>query len=198
MVTTVHLIYFFFFGFFFLATPEAVGAVCTVATGVDDLAMVSVGDVCFSSTDFGCSWRRFCIFWIKERFKASNRLRKIEENVLNLIHWKSKKYGWMECRVYWSSTHCGIISNFEHEFPFSWLPFHDVTSLANSDQRIKTHMRIRTDLVRRVCVQGLRGILEFLPGVDVDHRASVVGWHAWRHHTCHVLMSFHPIVSRLE
>ncbi len=32
------------------------------------------------------SLRRFCIFSMRERFKASNRLRKMEENVLNLTH----------------------------------------------------------------------------------------------------------------
>lgn len=54
----------------------------TGASGAFSMAGVGCSDI-----DFGCSsLRRFCIFSISERFKASNRLRKIEEKVLNFIH----------------------------------------------------------------------------------------------------------------
>jgi hypothetical protein len=39
--------------------------------------------------DAGSDGRRFCIFCIKERLRASNRLRNMEENVLNFRHWQS-------------------------------------------------------------------------------------------------------------
>lgn len=58
-------------------------------------AFSTAGTTC-SGIDFGCSsLRRFCIFSMSERFKASNRLRKIEEKVLNLMHWSE----WSEHEV---------------------------------------------------------------------------------------------------
>jgi hypothetical protein len=71
--------YFFFFGFFFLTPPAAGPAGCgmngedervwsasLVVSGVPRTCAIGVG-------------RLFCIFCISDRFKASNRLRKIEE-----------------------------------------------------------------------------------------------------------------------
>jgi len=52
---------------------DIVGCVSFVASGLT------------SGVDCG-SLRRFCIFWMRERLRASNLLRKTEENVLNLRH----------------------------------------------------------------------------------------------------------------
>ena len=87
------LFYFFFFCFFFFTPPaeaDAVGIVAVVGTvdaGVE--RPVSTGER-ISATEAGidASSRRcsFCIFCMRDKFSASNRLRKIDEFVLNLRH----------------------------------------------------------------------------------------------------------------
>lgn len=79
----LQLYFFFFFGFFF--TPPA-GVPCADGTALDPV-LGADGD---TSTGIdgasGSDGRRFCIFCIRERFRASNRPRKMDENVLNLRH----------------------------------------------------------------------------------------------------------------
>jgi hypothetical protein len=75
--------YFFFFGFFFFTAAAAadvpgVGTIVLEGPGCGVDARAGSGEGSFG--------RRFCIFSIRERLSASNRLRKIDEWVLNLRH----------------------------------------------------------------------------------------------------------------
>jgi hypothetical protein len=89
----LNVFYFFFFGFFFFTPPaaaDAVGIVAVVGTvGAGVERPVSTGER-ISATEAGidASSRRcwFCIFCMRDKFRDSNRLRKIDEFVLNLRH----------------------------------------------------------------------------------------------------------------
>lgn len=76
-------LYFFFFGFFFFtppaATPEEPGTGVAARSGSARDASICNGAAC------GFAFR-FVIFCMSERFRASNRLRKTDEDVLNLRH----------------------------------------------------------------------------------------------------------------
>jgi hypothetical protein len=54
-----------------------------IGFGVDE----AVADSAFIAVEAGSEGRRFCIFCIRERLRASNRLRNMEENVLNFRHY---------------------------------------------------------------------------------------------------------------
>ena len=93
------IFYFFFFCFFFFTPPPAdavgiVDVVGTVGTGVE--RPVSTGER-ISATEAGidASFRRcwFCIFCMRDKFRDSNRLRKIDEFVLNLRHFWENGWG---------------------------------------------------------------------------------------------------------
>ena len=85
-----HIVYnrYFFLGFFFFFTPPV--PVAPVVIGVLPPATSGVAGAtrspCASDT-LPYGWgRRFCIFCISERFKASKRFRNIDEWVLNFRH----------------------------------------------------------------------------------------------------------------
>ena len=73
--------YFFFFGFFFFIPllGVATGVLGVLETWPEGVPLGS--GVCGGSIGF-----LFCIFCIRERFSASNRLRNTEEYVLNFKH----------------------------------------------------------------------------------------------------------------
>lgn len=75
--------HFFFFGFFFFTPPDAGpaadGVALEAAPGSGLARTCSVGKEISGVWTSGISTRLFCILRISERFKASNRLRKMEE-----------------------------------------------------------------------------------------------------------------------
>ena len=72
----------------------------------------------------------FVIFWIRERFSASKRPRKIEECVLNFKHCVGGASEYVCMRKKDKKTaHCHVVSDFEDEFPLRGLPFHAVSGL---------------------------------------------------------------------
>jgi len=92
-MTTVFNFYFFFFAFFFFTPPPAADAVGIVAVviwaGAGLERLVSAGErISAADAGIGASSRRcwFCIFCMSDRLRDSNRLRKIDEFVLNLRH----------------------------------------------------------------------------------------------------------------
>lgn len=76
-------VHFFFFGFFFFTPPDAGpaadGAALEAAPGSGLARACSVGKEISGVWTSGTSTRLFCILRISERFKASNRLRKMDE-----------------------------------------------------------------------------------------------------------------------
>jgi hypothetical protein len=107
-------IYFFFLGFFFFTPLAAAGAPVVIAA--DGGGPTSSGADTSVSTG-----RRFCIFSIKERFKASKRLRNIDEEILNFRHCRSNQR-WMDsCEG--ALEHTVVLSViFKTNFPSD--PFH--------------------------------------------------------------------------
>ncbi len=79
-------VYFFFFGFFFLTPPPAGPAGVGAAPGAGDCRAVSAGAWEVEGAIDACVGRLFCIFCMRDRFRASNRFRNTEECVLNLRH----------------------------------------------------------------------------------------------------------------
>lgn len=81
----------FFFVFFFFTPPET-GPLCADGIAVEPAAagceVAPVTSTCagFEVDDDSSSGCRFCIFCINDRFSASNRLRNMEEYVLNFRH----------------------------------------------------------------------------------------------------------------
>lgn len=128
--------YFFFFGFFFFTPPDAgvwVGiALDGVWTGRGLARSFSAGGSTswvVTGADGGSSWRFwFCIFCIRDWLRDSNRLRKMDEFVLNLTHWTTLV---RQCVLQFLSmyTHCDIIRDFQDQFSFWRLPFYTVPSL---------------------------------------------------------------------
>jgi hypothetical protein len=81
--------YFFFFGFFFF-TPAfgvCVGIELEVPAGTGLAgSLLAGGNVSVVNVSVRCC--RFCIFSMRDKFNASNRFRKIDEFVLNFMHYK--------------------------------------------------------------------------------------------------------------
>ena len=72
--------YFFFFGFFFL-TPLAVVAPAAAEANNAAVSAADVAPSCVGVATAGvcCAGWRFCIFCIRDRLRASKRLRNIDE-----------------------------------------------------------------------------------------------------------------------
>lgn len=70
----------------------------------------------------------FCIFSINDRFRASNRLRKIDEFVLNLMH--LERHVTSPRRVYTHFiTHRRVISDFQNQLSFRRPPLYTIPRL---------------------------------------------------------------------
>jgi len=128
-------LYFFFFGFFFF-TPPALGTCVGIELDawagnglVRSCSEVgsSSGAACSPGSSFGL-W--FCIFCMRDRFRDSNRLRKIEELVLNLMHYNGTVSVILQQSTI-RTTHCRIIGNFEHQFALRRFPFYAIAGLSN-------------------------------------------------------------------
>lgn len=89
------VLHFFFLGFFFFDTPPpttaADGVVVDKDPGMGLLRASSIVGGASGAADDEFSGCLFCIFCIKDRFKASNLFKKTDEYVLNLMHWWLKE-----------------------------------------------------------------------------------------------------------
>jgi len=125
--------FFFFFGFFLtppLGVPCADGAVLDGRLGIDGATSACMG------ADSGSDGRRFCIFCIRERLRASKRPRNMEEYVLNLRHCREhdKTCNFLKRLV---KTHSGVVRNFKDEFTLGWLPFYTIAGLHREKQKMR-------------------------------------------------------------
>ena len=106
----------------------------------------SSGAACSPGSSFGL-W--FCIFCIRDRFRDSNRLRKIEELVLNLMHYNGTVSVILQQSTI-RTTHCGIIGNFEHQFALRRFPFYAIAGLSNKALNDRQdHKGKKTHIIRR-------------------------------------------------
>lgn len=80
--------YFFFLGFFFFTPPadDAPIAADASSAAVSGAAAAESGPVVAAAVGCWAGWR-FCIFCMSDRLRASNRLRNIDEYVLNFKHY---------------------------------------------------------------------------------------------------------------
>jgi len=141
----------------------------------------------------GCGssrFRLFCIFSINDKFRASNRLRKIDEFVLNLMllerHVTTPRTVFKHC-----ITHRRVISDFQNQLSFRRSPLYTIPCLHSRYQNRGIILRDWTHLIRRFCIQLLCRILELLPGMEVDHCSSrPTGYRGW----CRITARFRPDV----
>ena len=130
-LTKTAVFYFFFLGFFFLVpppagAPPAVGAAPDVdSAGVPSRSGSAV--VGAAAEGVGAGRRMFCIFSISVRLRDSNRLRNMEDWVLNLMH--CDRYVRLVWRVGSRGTYGCVIGDLEYHPPLCGPPFHGVSRL---------------------------------------------------------------------
>ena len=117
--------YFFFFFGFFLTPP--LGVPCADSVVVDTGLVADAATSICVGVDSSSDGRRFCIFCIRERLRASNRLRNMDEYVLNLIHCSAQIR--LVASIWSIKTHGGVVRDLEDKFALRWFPFYAVAGL---------------------------------------------------------------------